>query len=148
MYLKTYVETALNKLNSSKYENTAFSERLEVAAALLKGVPFEERSSRAPFFLNDLGVRFTESPREFAAWNSDKIDVTLPTSNEILDDLMKFNIDKLHYLLDAVVLITGDYDSVVQAVLQRKQEILSKGSYEALIYSGTAVASREKKGCL
>ena len=47
--------------------------------------------------------------------------------------------------MDAVVLLTGDFYTVFNVVLERKDEILKDGSYNALIYSGTVCASQNSQ---
>jgi len=78
MYLENFVEEVLSIPNIDKKLNSTFLERLSVSKKLLEGTSVEERSSRSPFFLNDLGVRYTVSPKEFTKWSIKDLDVDFP----------------------------------------------------------------------
>jgi hypothetical protein len=145
MYLEAYINEALKSVKANKYSNAAFLERLSVASKLLKGVQTETRTVKAPFFLNDLGVRYSDGPKEFAEWNSKQIEVALPSHKQIVNDLENWSVTKLADVFDACVLLTGDYAAVMEVALSRKDDIINNGSISALTYSGSACAALGNK---
>ncbi|WP_288646376.1 hypothetical protein [uncultured Lactobacillus sp.] len=142
MYLKDFINQILSISEIDKKIDSAFLERLAISKQLLEGTSVKDRSSRSPFFLNDLGVRFTASPKEYAEWNVKKINVKIPSHNKLVLDLLQTKIELLPYVMDACVLLTGDFDAVLEVASKRKSEILEDGTYKTLIYSGTAFASK------
>ena len=131
--------------NIDKKLNSTFLERLSVSKKLLEGTSVEERSSRSPFFLNDLGVRYTVSPKEFTKWSIKDLDVDFPSTSNLEKDLEEANINLLPYVMDSSALLTGDFETIFKVVSKRESEILKFGSYNALIYSGTVAASQNSK---
>ncbi|GMM20360.1 hypothetical protein LAYK6_15750 [Lactobacillus amylovorus subsp. amylovorus] len=87
MYLENFVEKVLSIPDIDKKINSTFLERLTVSKKLLEGTSVEDRSSRSPFFLNDLGVRYTVSPKEFTKWSIKNLNVTLPSTSNLENDL-------------------------------------------------------------
>ena len=145
MYLENFVEEVLSIPNIDKKLNSTFLERLSVSKKLLEGTSVEERSSRSPFFLNDLGVRYTVSPKEFTKWSIKDLDVDFPSTSNLEKDLEEANINLLPYVMDSSALLTGDFETIFKVVSKRESEILKFGSYNALIYSGTVAASQNSK---
>ena len=145
MYLENFVEEVLSIPNIDKKLNSTFLERLSVSKKLLEGTSVEERSSRSPFFLNDLGVRYTVSPKEFTKWSIKDLDVDFPSTSNLEKDLEEANINLLPYVMDSSASLTGDFETIFKVVSKRESEILKFGSYNALIYSGTVAASQNSK---
>ena len=145
MYLENFVEEVLSIPNIDKKLNSTFLERLSVSKKLLEGTSVEERSSRSPFFLNDLGVRYTVSPKEFTKWSIKDLDVDFPSTSNLEKDLEEANINLLPYVMDSSALLTGDFETIFKVVSKRESEILKFGAYNALIYSGTVAASQNSK---
>lgn len=145
MYLENFVEKVLSIPDIDKKINSTFLERLTVSKKLLEGTSVEDRSSRSPFFLNDLGVRYTVSPKEFTKWSIKNLNVTLPSTSNLENDLTEGNINLLPYIMDSSALLMGDFETIFKVVSKRKSEILKYGSYNALIYSGTVSASQNSK---
>ena len=145
MYLENFVEEVLSIPNIDKKLNSTFLERLSVSKKLLEGTSVEERSSRSPFFLNDLGERYTVSPKEFTKWSIKDLDVDFPSTSNLEKDLEEANINLLPYVMDSSALLTGDFETIFKVVSKRESEILKFGSYNALIYSGTVAASQNSK---
>lgn len=145
MYLENFVEEVLSIPNIDKKLNSTFLERLSVSKKLLEGTSVEERSSRSPFFLNDLGVRYTVSPKEFTKWSIKDLDVDFPSTSNLEKDLEEANINLLPYVMDSSAVLTGDFETIFKVVSKRESEILKFGSYNALIYSGTVAASQNSK---
>lgn len=145
MYLENFVEEVLSIPNIDKKLNSTFLERLSVSKKLLEGTSVEERSSRSPFFLNDLGVRYTVSPKEFTKWSIKDLDIDFPSTSNLEKDLEEANINLLPYVMDSSALLTGDFETIFKVVSKRESEILKFGSYNALIYSGTVAASQNSK---
>ena len=145
MYLENFVEEVLSIPNIDKKLNSTFLERLSVSKKLLEGTSVEERSSRSPFFLNDLGVRYTVSPKEFTKWSIKDLDVDFSSTSNLEKDLEEANINLLPYVMDSSALLTGDFETIFKVVSKRESEILKFGSYNALIYSGTVAASQNSK---
>ena len=145
MYLENFVEEVLSIPNIDKKLNSTFLERLSVSKKLLEGTSVEERSSRSPFFLNDLGVRYTVSPKEFTKWSIKDLDVDFPSTSNLEKDLEEANINLLPYVMDSSALLTGDFETIFKVVSKRESEILKFGSYNALIYSGTVAARQNSK---
>lgn len=145
MYLEDFINQILSIPKFDKKIDSAFLERLNISKKLLEGTSVRDRSSRSPFFLNDLGVRFTTSPREFVEWNTKKINVKIPSYDKLVSDMLQAEIGLLPYIMDACILLTGNFDAVFDIVSRRKSEILKHGTYNALIYSGTVCASKGSK---
>ena len=59
--------------------------------------------------------------------------------------MLQAEIGLLPYIMDACILLTGNFDAVFDIVSRRKSEILKHGTYNALIYSGTVCASKGSK---
>ena len=145
MYLSNFVDQILLIPKIDEKIDPAFLERLTISKKLLDGTSVKGRSSRSPFFLNDLGVRFTVSPREFAEWNYRKINKRIPSYDDIVSDMLQVKIESLSYIMDACILLTGNFNAVHKVVSERKNEILKNGTYTTLIYSGTICASENSK---
>ncbi|WP_251716402.1 hypothetical protein [Lactobacillus agrestimuris] len=145
MYLKEFINAILSIQDINKKLDSTFLERLTISQSLLEGISTENRSSGSPFFLNDLGVRYIVSAREYTEWNIKKLNLELPTSDELRSDMINADIKLLPYIMDACALITGDIDTIFDVVCKRKNEILNFGSYTAEIYSGTVCASKGSK---
>ena len=123
MYLENFVEEVLSIPNIDKKLNSTFLERLSVSKKLLEGTSVEERSSRSPFFLNDLGVRYTVSPKEFTKWSIKDLDVDFPSTSNLEKDLEEANINLLPYVMDSSALLTGDFETIFKVVSKRESEI-------------------------
>lgn len=145
MYLKDFINTILSIQYVDKKLDSTFLERLTISKNLLEGISTENRSSGSPFFLNDLGVRYIVSAKEYTKWNIKGLNLNIPTSNELKTDMINADIKLLPYIMDACALITGDIDAIFDVVCERKDEILNNGSYVAEIYSGTICASKGSK---
>lgn len=131
MYLEDFINQILSIPKFDKKIDSAFLERLNISKKLLEGTSVRDRSSRSPFFLNDLGVRFTTSPREFVEWNTKKINVKIPSYDKLVSDMLQAEIGLLPYIMDACILLTGNFDAVFDIVSRRKSEILKHGTYNA-----------------
>lgn len=124
---------------------TAFKERVNFALQVVAGkASLNKRTIYAPYYLNDLGIRHSSSPRLFMNEIVKKTDISIPSTEEIVNELMNINIDKLGIWLDTVVLITGDFKSAYLISEARKTEIIKSKNYDLLIYSGSAASATKK----
>lgn len=99
------------------------------------------RTIDLPYLLNDLGVRRSKSPEILASYGASLLNVQLPSTNQLIDDLMNCNISDYATLSDLIVLNTGNYNAVANASINRYNELKENGSYEALVYSAGAIAA-------
>lgn len=140
------IESFLNELKVIDFTDLGparpvLEERIKIATGLLKNENMEFRTTKAPYFLNDLGVRYASAPSHFMQDITTKKRIILPTSNELCAALDNYLINSLPNALDAVVLLTGNFEAVKNTVLKRQQEILKNGTYILNIYAGTAAAT-------
>lgn len=112
-----------------------FTERLTVASR--GGGDGEPRSIAAPYYLTDLGVRKFEDPRVFMDAHLDLLgDEHRSHAAADLALLIGAPIDDLGRLLDAFVLVKGDYENARRAVSERFTEILAEGTAALLVQVG------------
>ena len=129
-------------LTSNRYTTLAiaYRHRVEYMHAAIKKETLPARTIDIPYALNDLGVREFKDLSLFAKANAKRAAVSIPTSNELYTELMAVDLENFSIWIDAAILLTGDYYAILKAIQARKSEIISKGNYTALIYSGTAIA--------
>lgn len=103
-----------------------------------------ERTIYAPYYLNDLGIGLSSSPRIFMNEIAKENDISMPSTEGIVAELMNVKIDKLGLWLDTVVLITGDFKAAYLVSEARKSEIIKSKNCDLFIYSGSAASAMRK----
>lgn len=138
MHFEEYVN---NLLTQKRNFSDTYLQRLMLAKSVIDGKKVDTtRTVTLPYLLNDLGVRRSKSPSLLAEAVATKAGVKIPSTEMLTEDLSMCNIESFADLSDAVVLCTGDYDAVANAVMNRKVELIQHRDYVSLVYSGTAIA--------
>ncbi|MDR2660853.1 MAG: hypothetical protein LBC17_02260 [Lactobacillaceae bacterium] len=134
---------ALKRIDISKLgpAKAVLEERINVANKLLNNEVITKRTTKAPYYLNDLGVRYSSSPKQFILSILKNESIIIPTADELISDLDEYNVNILADAIDAVVLLTGNFEAVRNIVVKRQEEIIEHGSYVLNIYAGTACAA-------
>lgn len=121
-----------------------FLERLDVA----RGVAILDRSIAAPYYLTDLGVRrfsdpslFYRAHMELGAWTIRIV------PEDTRDLLLSAPLSDLAWQLDALILLTGDYDTGTAVVTARAHEIVASDDARLRIYAGVLLAAAGDVGC-
>lgn len=132
------------KVENFQFEKfPAFFARLKIAKNILSKnqKEFIKRELDSPFYLTDLGVRKSDSPRRYSSLITSQFSVNLPNQQDILNELMSVNISNLDQWFDIVMLLTGDYDVICLASIKRQQEIINSNNLRLLLFSGTALSA-------
>jgi hypothetical protein len=118
-----------------------FGERLEVAAH--GGKPGRgARSIAAPVYVSDLGIRRHDDPRLFFDAHMQLLAFPAgPTPPQVVDEMLGADIPDLAGLLDACILLTGDYDSAVKVIGDRLGEISASRVFALQLYAGVILAA-------
>lgn len=118
-----------------------FVERLTVASNGGRGT--EPRSIAAPYYLTDLGVRKFEDPRVFTEAHLALFGLgPQPCAEEDLRLLGGTPVGDLGAVLDAFVLVTGDYATAHEAVAGRFDEVVAEGTPSLLVQVGVLCAAQ------
>lgn len=127
----------------------AYLERLENVTCYLQCKKEIGRSTAAPKYVTDLGIRKLESPKLLYSYicNTEKIAYKF-SEQDIVDDIAVTPIADLAYILDAFVLLTGEYEFIAKAIMTRYTEILSSTDYWLLVYSATILGAVENSNAL
>lgn len=121
----------------------AFFARLKIAQNTLyeNKQNTTSRGLNAPFYLTDLGVRKSDSPKRYASLVASILNVNLPDQQDVLNEMLSISIDSLDKWFDIVMLLTGDYEVICHTIIKRKKEILSSQHLRLLLFSGTALSA-------
>lgn len=119
-YLKIRVRDALNQLNSKT---------------------FIERSISSPAYLNDLGVRKSNSPMISYKLLQKKCSVGPFALQDLLEDISSISKDSLGSFLDSYILVTGDYEAIYQAMNDLQIDFKKISDYRTLINIGSTFAA-------
>jgi hypothetical protein len=118
-----------------------FVERLVVAAS--RGRTQGPRSIAAPYYLTDLGVRKFDDPRVFThAHLALSAREHLSDAGEDRRVLTRTPVEDLGAVLDAFVLITGEYATARDAIGSRFEELLPDGTPALLVQVGVLFAAQ------
>lgn len=115
-------------------------ERLTVAAN--RGRSDQPRSIAAPYYLTDLGVRKFEDPRLFTEAHLDQFGPehrSEPEQDAAL--LLGSPMSGFAGLLDALVLLTGDYTTAHVVVAARFEELVAEAAPSSLVQVGVLLAA-------
>lgn len=124
-----------------------FTERLEVAARGGSDGP-APRTIAAPYYLTDLGVRRFDDPALFYRAHAERFGWTETISVAGTHELMlDVPVEDLAGLLDAVVLVLGDYETAVDVVRRRYGSIEASTDFDLQIYSGVLLAAHGDESC-
>ncbi len=137
-----FVTSAARWLRTLEPDSVApgFVERLGVAAA--RGRTDGPRSIAAPYYLTDLGVRRFDDPSVFLTAHLALLGTEHRSDPRDDADLLAATpIDELGAVLDAFVLLTGDYDTAHRVVAARFDELLTRRSAGLLVQVGVLFAA-------
>ncbi len=110
--------------DSSWQESPVLFERIQYAKkTILQGKPAYSRSLKAPEFLTDFGLRKSVSQLYFIEYFSKKLGITLPTEEEIVNQLMTVDILDLAIWIDSIVMVLGYYSPCHLVVTRRQDEL-------------------------
>lgn len=147
------IENHLNELDRGlcdKDFSFAFPER----AAVVRGAISRKINARfvrtpaAPVLSMDLGIRFSPSAQLFYEEHTRIANVPILSSLDLINSLRKAPLNRLDKLLDAYLLFFGNYKSIAQAILLRKDEILAEGSASACVQSGVILGAIQDPQCV
>ena len=125
------IENHLNELDRGLY-NKSFSFAFPERAAVVRGAISRKINARfvrtpaAPVLSTDQGVRFSPSAQLFYEAHTRIANVPILSSSDLINSLRKAPVNRLDKLLDAYLLFFGNYKSIAQAILLRKDEILAE----------------------
>ena len=124
-----------------------FTERLEVAARGGSDGP-APRTIAAPYYLTDLGVRRFDDPALFYRAHAERFGWTETISVAGTDELMlDIPVEDLARLLDAVVLVLGDYETAVDVVRRRYGSIEASTDFDLQLTWGFSFAAHGDESC-
>lgn len=124
-----------------------FTERLEVASR--GGAEGQvARTIAAPYYLTDLGVRRFDDPAVFYRIHIELFRWSTQISAKATRSmLLSAPIGSLADLLDACILLLGDYDLAHEVAKARHAEILRDGGFKTQIYAGVIFAAQGDGNC-
>lgn len=147
------IENHLNELDRglcNKNFSFAFPER----AAIVRGAISRKINARfvrtpaTPVLSEDHGIRFSPSAQLFYEAHARIANVPVLSSSDLINSLRKAPLNRLDKLLDAYLLFFGNYKSIAQAILLRKDEILAEGSASACVQSGVILGALQDPRCM
>lgn len=147
------IENHLNELDRGLY-NKSFSFAFPERAAVVRGAISRKINARfvrtpaAPVLSTDQGVRFSPSAQLFYEAHTRIANVPILSSSDLINSLRKAPLNRLDKLLDAYLLFFGNYKSIAQAILLRKDEILAEGSASACVQSGVILGALQDPRCM
>lgn len=145
MQLNYGAQALLEEYDPNKVAN-GFTERLRVAAA--SGKHDEPRTIAAPYYLTDLGVRKFSDPTEFYFGHVESVKWRTRISRHKTGAMMMAApLSSLAGMLDACVLLLGDYELAQSVVRERMAEITATAPPLLLVYSGVLFAVDGKTLC-
>ena len=135
------------RANSTRPFAHGFSERLGATRDVYMPVR-EPRSIAAPYYLTDLGVRRFQDPHLFLDLHLQIFQLPpLPNERQDRDCLLSSSIKDFGSLIDACILLTGNYKAVRDAIILRHTEVLECDNALTKIYSGVALAALSDPRC-
>lgn len=119
----------------------SFIDRINYAEKLLlSSQNMSSRTISVPHSLNDLRVRINLSLRILSLINTERLGLRIPACETLEKDLLHIPIEQFANRIDALLLVTGEYNAIINVVKARRQELLTEGNFLTLIYSGTAIS--------
>ncbi|MDN6803100.1 hypothetical protein WM015_01910 [Bifidobacterium mongoliense] len=143
--IERHVNTLIGALEGKRI-SPAFFERSLILKASVSSIfnrqdVFSLRSVGAPYYVTDLGVRFSEDPHRFYLLHCDIAGLRPIEESEIVHALSESDIASFGNKVDAFIVFFGDYRCVSKAIAERKSELIAQGSYSTLVYCGVVLAA-------
>jgi hypothetical protein len=118
-------------------KGSSFISRAKIAATEIDSIN-RIPTIAEPSYLTDLGVRRFADPEKIYKENISRLGLTelhVPESSERF--LASVPLSAFASEIDKYLLFIGDYESCARVIEIRRDEIVSSGDYELLVYSGT-----------
>lgn len=126
----------------------AYAERITYIREYIENGVDGDRLLSIPKYVTDMGIRKFESPNLLYKRVCVDNKVQFLSKEKILADCKNVNIKEFAKVLDFILLLTGEYLILEEAIEDRYEEIKLSSYYDTLLYSATILGALENEKAL